>query len=41
MVPVLSSVNQSISVSRVWLFIYEALGISNFADTKSTGKVSA
>ena len=34
----LSSVNQNISVSRVWLFIYETLGIANFANTKSMGK---
>ena len=27
-------INENISVSRVWLFIYETLGIANFANTK-------
>ena len=35
MMSLLSSVNQNISVSRVWLFIYET-----FANTKCMGKVN-
>ena len=40
MMPLLSSANRNISVSRVWLFIYETLGIANFANTKSMEKVN-